>query len=182
MQTTTNVDTASYPSANHPGAVAGSSAGEGKIIASWTAPQYFEHHKSARWYQVALAVVVISSVLAFLDGNWSMALAIIVFAFVYQSLHTSNPSQQIRIVISELGIRVGPNFYPYSHIQAFWIIYDNGIKTLNLRPANNFFYDIIIQLNDQDPVAVRKYLVGQIPEWEGKSERLGDVILRLLKL
>lgn len=153
-----------------------------RVILSWVAPEYIQHQKSARWYQIAIAAVIITSLWALFTGNWSMALAIVTFAGVYQYLHKYHPPQEIEIEITMLGIRVGRVFYPYSHIQAFWIIYQPDYKTLNLRVANNFFYDICIHLTDQDPVPLRYHLVGEIPEWEGKSERLGDILLRLLKL
>lgn len=156
--------------------------GEDRVVCSWIAPEYIQHQRSARWYLVAGTIVAICALLALISGNWSMALAIAVFAGVYQYLHQYHPPKDIKITISDLGIRVGNVFFPYSHIQAFWIIYSHGNKTLNLRVANNFFYDITIQLNEQDPVFLRTYLVGQIPEWEGKEERLGDIMLRLLKL
>jgi hypothetical protein len=61
-------------------------------------------------------------------------------------------------------------------------MYKPGLKTLNLRVHRQFYSDTIIQLMDEDPAQIRNYLVGQIPEWEGKEERLQDLILRLLKL
>jgi hypothetical protein len=153
-----------------------------KIIFSWIAPEYIRHQKSARWYVIALSALMFFLLWAFLARSWSMALAIIVFSAVYQFTHAYHPPKNIRIRVSEMGIDVGGMFFPYSHIQAFWIIYKPGLTTLNLRITRHFFSDVIIQLNGQDPVPLRQYLVGQIAEWEGKDERLGDLFLRLLKL
>jgi hypothetical protein len=153
-----------------------------RIVISWIAPEYIRHQKSARWYLIAGVVVLITLVWAFFTGNWSMALAVLVFTGVYQYINTKHPPKNIRIEISEMGIKVGEMFFPFSNIQAFWIIYENGLRTLNLRVSKHFFSDIIIQLDDQDPVEVRQYLVGQIAEWEGKSEKVGDMLLRLLRL
>jgi hypothetical protein len=152
------------------------------ILFYWIAPEYIQHQKSARWYQIAGVLVALTVIYSFASDNWSMGLAVITFAFVYQYLHHCHPPKDIQIEITKLGIRVGQAFYPYSHIQTFWIIYEHGHKTLNLRMTQSFFYDICIHLTDQDPVPLRRHLVGEIPEWEGKSERLGDIILRLLKI
>ncbi len=151
-------------------------------VLSWEALEYIQHPKGSRWYITAAIVIVVTLLFALVTGNWSMALAVLAFAGVYQYIHTHHPPERTRIRISHMGISVGEMFFPFSHIQAFWIIYAHGIKTLNLRVARRFFSDVVIQLEDQDPVELRQYLVGQIPEWEGKSERLGDIILRLLKL
>ena len=111
-----------------------------------------------------------------------MALAALVFAAVYLFTHEYHPPKNIPVEISDMGIRIGHMFFPYSHIKAFWIIYKHDWKTLNLRVAKGWFSDFAIHLNGVDPVEIRNYLVGQVPEWEGKEEQLGDIILRLLKL
>ena len=80
-----------------------------------------------------------------------------------------------------MGVRIGNLFFPYSQIKAFWIIYDHGIRTLNLRALNHWFGDVVIQLDEIDPVEIRNFLVGQIPEWEGKREPVSETLLRILK-
>jgi hypothetical protein len=154
----------------------------GNTVVSWTAPEYVSHRKSMRWYMVAAVVVALTLVYSALTFNWTMGLAVIVFTAVYQYTHLYHPPKNIRIDLTELGVRVGDSFFAYSQIQAFWIYFKPGLRTLNLRIAGNFWADVVIQLGEQDPVAVRSYLVGQVPEWEGKEERLGELILRMLKL
>jgi hypothetical protein len=149
---------------------------------TWIAPEYIQHRKGSKWYVIAGTVAAIATLWAFVTGNWSLGLAVITFSAVYQYTQAYHPPKHVEIVISDLGIHLGRQFFPYSHIQAFWILYKPGLTTLNIRVAKNFFSDISIQLNGQNPVPVRQYLVGQVAEWEGKDERLGDLFLRLLKL
>jgi len=151
-------------------------------IFSWQAPEYIQHEKSKRWYLIAAIVAGVFMLGSIVTGNWSMGLAILVFAGVYEYTQRMHPPKIVDVHISELGVHVGHLFYPYSNIQAFWIMYKPGLKTLNLRVHRQFYSDTIIQLMDEDPAQIRNYLVGQIPEWEGKEERLQDLILRLLKL
>lgn len=156
--------------------------GEDRVVFSWTAPEYIEHHRGERWYLVAGTITAFAVIVCFFSGNWSFALAIATFAAVYYYIRRHHPAKEIPIVISEMGIRAGIMFFPYSHIQKFWIIYENGLQTLNLRISGRVHSDVIIQLNHEDPVPLRQYLVGQIAEWEGKHERPSDAIMRLLKL
>ena len=148
----------------------------------WRAPEFIKHQKTTSWYMAAGLIAVIFSVWALLTGNWTLAIAILVFAGVYEYTQRFHPPKVVDVRISELGIHVGHLFYPYSSIQAFWIMYKPGLKTLNLRVHRQFYSDVIIQMMDTDPAQIRSYLVGQIPEWEGKEERLQDHVLRLLKL
>jgi len=153
-----------------------------KAVFQWIAPEYIRHEKSKNWYFGATLVLVATILLAYYTANWSMALAVLVFAGVYLFTHQYHPPKDVHVVISDLGIRMGHMFFFYSDIKAFWIIYKPDWKTLNLRVSKHWFSEISIHLNGMDPVEIRKYLVGQVPEWEGKDEKFGDIILRLLKL
>jgi len=132
---------------------------------------------------IAGAVTLLTAIGSALMGNWSFTLAILAFGGVYYYLQEHHPPQNIQITISKMGIKVGSEIYPFTHIQAFWIFYHPPfIKTLNLRVHKKFFSDVIIQLENEDPAEIRRFLSGEIPEWEGKSERFSEVIIRLLKL
>lgn len=156
--------------------------GHDRLVLSWFTPEYIRHQKSAKWYLCAGLVTLAAIIWGLLSGNWSMVLAVIAFTLVYNYIDIKHPPKHIKIEISEFGIKVGHMFWDYAKIKAFWIIYEHGLSTLNLRVTNHFFSDIAIQLGEQDPVEVRHYLVTQVPEWEGKTERLGDMILRRFRL
>lgn len=152
-------------------------------VFTWDAPEYIQHPKSNLWYLVGATIAAAVIVGDIMTGNYTMALAVVVFAMVYMYLHNHHPPKDIKITISRMGIKVGNMVFPYSSIQAFWMHYQPPhLTTLNLRVKEHFFSDIIIQLHHEDPVPIREYLCGQIPEWEGKNERFGDIVLRLLKL
>lgn len=153
-----------------------------KTIFTWTALEYIQQQRDKKWYTIAGIALAAAVLLTLITGNWSMALAIIVFAAVYEYLQRHHPPKRVEIEITDYGIHVGHMFFPYSNIKAFWILYGNGVKSLNLRVHKRIHSDVVIQLDSQNPAAIREYLVGQIPEWEGKHESLSDVILRLLKL
>lgn len=153
-----------------------------KVIISWTAPEYIQHKKSRKWYAVAGIISLIGVIVSIFTDNITLALAIIVLAGVYYYIQTHHPPKMITIKITEMGIYVGDMFFPYSHIRAFWIIYGNGARTLNLSVAKRYHSDVVIQFDGQDPVQVRNYLVGQIPEWEGKEESFTDILFRKLKI
>jgi len=155
---------------------------QAEVIFSWAAPEYIQHQKTARWYMIASGIALVFMIGAIFTSNWTMAIAILVFAGVYEFTQRFHPPKIVDVHISELGIHVGHMFYPFSSMQAFWIMIKPGLKTLNIRVHRQFYSDVIIQLMDQDAAKIRSYLVGQIPEWEGKDERLQDLILRLLKL
>jgi len=151
-------------------------------VISWTAPLYAVHEKSRRWYIIAGIVTALLIAHAIYTEAWTFAVVILTTAYVYVYSHSSEPKQE-KIIISEIGIKEGPHYYPYSSIKGFWIIYHPPfVKQLHLQTHRKMMSEIVIQLVDQDPVEVRNYLCGQIAEFEGKEETLVDLLARRLKL
>ncbi len=153
-----------------------------KVVIHWEAPEYIQQEKNRKWYLIAATVVLIVAIIAAISDNITLALAILVFAGVYYYIQTQHPPKYITVRITEMGIYVSDMYFPYQSIKAFWIIYENGIKTLNLRILNRYHSDVVIQFDDQDPAQVRNYLISRIPEWEGKHASATDIFLQLLKL
>ncbi len=153
-----------------------------KVVIRWEAPEYIQQEKNRKWYLIAGIVVLTVALMAAFTDNITLALAVLVFAGVYYYLQTQHPPRNITIRITEMGIYAGDMYFPYQSIKAFWIINEHGIKTLNLRVLNRYHSDVVIQFDGQDPAQVRNYLIGRIPEWEGKHVTATDIFLRLLKL
>lgn len=151
-------------------------------VISWTAPEYIKHEKSLFWKVCAVTFVAVFAAFGLMENAWTFSLAIIVFGVTYFIVHLEHP-KRVEIKISPIGIKFGNRKYSYGKIKAFWIIYSPPhIKTLNIRVHGEFLTDISIQLDGQNPALVREYLLSKIPEMEGKTESLGDAILRLLKI
>lgn len=151
-------------------------------IFAWTADEYIQQERGKQWFLIAGIIVALAVIYAVFTSNWTLAIAVVVIAAVYEYIRRHHPPKKIEIKITDLGIHVGHMFFPYNDIQAFWILYGNGLKTLNFRVHRRMHSNVVVQLDSQDPAAIRTYLAGQIPEWEGKGERLTDVLIRLLKL
>ena len=152
-----------------------------KIILEWSAPEYVQHEKSRRWYAIALAIGILLIILAIINDNLTMAMAIVVFAGVYYYMQINHKPGVIKVRIGDMGIFVGNMYFPFSRVTAFWFVDGPGVHTLNLRISGRYHSDVIIQLGHQNPGIVRDVLIGRIPEWEGKNEPFFDIILRLLK-
>ncbi|MBL4694388.1 hypothetical protein JKY72_03395 [Candidatus Gracilibacteria bacterium] len=148
----------------------------------WIAPEYIRHYRGNVWKTISFAIVVISAILAFLYGSWTFSLAIITSAVVYYIVHIEHP-KEVTIKISKIGIKVGSRKYAFTRIKGFWTIYDPPyVRTLHIRVAGEMITDITIQLGQQDPAEVRELLMSKIPEFEGKTENLSDLFIRLFRL
>ncbi len=153
-----------------------------RVIISWKAREYVRQERGVRWYLIAGLFAFLLLFYGLMSGNFTMIAAIVVFCVVYEYLHYYHPPKIIEIKITTMGISVGPVFYDYGSVQAFWFNLNPGVRTLHLHISHKAYSDIALQLEDQDLEPIRKYLISQIPEWEGKQEKLSEVIFRLLKL
>ncbi|MFA6992501.1 MAG: hypothetical protein WC269_04465 [Candidatus Gracilibacteria bacterium] len=151
-------------------------------VIHWTAPEYIRHERGLLWKVAAATVISLLMVFAVMEDSLTFSLAIIAFAATYYLVHLEHP-KRVEVKLSNIGIKVGKRMYSYGKIKAFWICYmPPHVKTLNIHVDGGLVNDITIQLDGQNPSDVREFLLTKIPELEGKSESLGDAILRILKI
>jgi hypothetical protein len=154
-----------------------------KAVFSWIAPEYLQHPKSLNWWILAGVVLVICLVLEAFSGNWSMLAATLTFGVVYWYLHEHHPPKHTKINISELGIKIGHRTIAYSQIEAFWIIFNPPLtKRLCFRLTDKILPDLVIELEHQDPQALKIFLEQHLTEITGVREHLSDLILKILKI
>jgi len=154
-----------------------------KAAFSWIAPEYLQHPKSLRWWFAATAVLLVSIVLEALTGSWTMLAATVVFAIVYYITHQYHPPRHTKINLSELGVKIGHRQIAFAEIEFFWIIYHPpSVKRLFLRIKDSFLPDLVIELENQDPQAIKAFLERHLVEVTGVKEHFSDQLLRLFKL
>lgn len=153
-----------------------------EALIAWIAPETIRHERGPVW-KIVMSIVVLALIGGGIYyGAWTFSLAIGAFVSAYYLIHLEHP-KAIEIKISDIGIKIGYRKYTYSQIKAFWLIYDPPfVQTLNIRITGQYISDITIQLGDQSPATIREFLVTKIPELEGQSEKLSDILLRLFKI
>ena len=152
------------------------------LLIGWDTPEFINHPRGKRWFLVAGILTVALVVYGVLTQSATTAIVFLLLAGVYFLTHNQEP-RMIEIRVSELGIRAGGQFYPYNTIKSFWMVYNPPfVRTLNLQTTQKGLAKVVIQLNDQDPVALRNVLTKKIPEMEGMQESFLETCIRLLRL
>jgi hypothetical protein len=161
---------------SHPG------ADQNRLVLEWKAPEFIRPPKTPTWFMVAGILMLMLVAYALYTGSATMAIVFIVLAGVYYLTHSQQP-RIISVKITQLGIYVEDQFYPYNMINAFWVVYHPPfVRTLNLRMGGKSGARLVVQLDDQNPVEVRTLLAKEVPEVEGQQETLTDILIRLLRL
>ncbi len=153
-----------------------------EAVLSWTAPEFIRYQRGIIWKIVVALIAATFVVFGYFYDAWTFSLAVIVFVIVYAIVNRKEP-KEIKVVVSEIGIKAGFRTYPYSLIKDFCIVYEPPYASeLHMRVSNDLAHEIVIQLWGQNPSELRNYLLKHIPEKPDHKEPLSDALLRLFKI
>ncbi len=149
-------------------------------LIGWETPEFIQYKKNRLWFIIAIAIFIILVIFAAVTRQWLMA-AVIVLVGVVIYIFTQQKPKTVSFSISHAGISFGERFYPYSEIKSFWVVYEPTIRTLNFELTRRFSTIITIQLLEQDPLPIRKFLKKYLPEEKSRGEDINDRISRFLR-
>ena len=153
---------------------------EDNYLISWKAPEFIFHKKSLAWHaSIIIFNVMIITILALMK-QWLSIPVFLLLGFLLFKYAEVKP-RMIEIGISNIGVKVGDNFYPYNRLKSFWLVYEPPIKTLNFETTKRFTSLISIQLEDADPFLIKSILKDHILEELERTEDFIGKIARLLK-
>jgi|CXWL01.1.fsa_nt_gi hypothetical protein len=155
-----------------------------KTFVEWFSPAYRKTEKGMAWY-VLMGLVVLAFVLYGLlsgEGGWVISITFLVLAGAYY-LSEMKPAPVLKVTISDHGIRYGTKTYQYSDIRSFWIINDEGVRSLHLRLYKGSIREVSIMIPEELNLSLmRDYLLLQLTEEVGRKENVSDKLIRNLGL
>lgn len=164
---------------------------------NWQVPEYEQPERSRTWYLLALVFLLISLFFSFFEiSNWKIIFLgansnfifalILIISSIIMIINDGREPNLVDFKIGPEGINIGKRFYDYDDIRCFSLIYKPNInlKKLYFEFKNSFTtHRLSVDLNDQDPITVRNYLIRYLDE---DLERLGapisEQLTKLLKL
>jgi len=152
-------------------------------LMEWETPEFTSVPRGKLWYVVAVTILALIVVYGYFSDNLTMAIVFIMLAIVF-TLMDRKESRIVRVVITDMGIQYRNAFYPYHHINSFWMVYHPPyVQVLYLKVRRGRKIEHLrIELNGQKPQIVRQLLLKEVPEIEGAQERTTDILARVLKL
>ena len=147
----------------------------------WETPEFVQYQKGKRWFVIALIIFIGLVIFAAFTKQWLMA-AVIVLTGAVVFIFTQQKPKTVPFAVSQMGIIFGDRFYPFSEIKSFWVVYEPQVKTLNFELTRRLSTVLTVQLLDQDPLPIRKFLKKHLPEDKSRGEETSDRISRFLKL
>lgn len=154
-----------------------------KILLSWKFPEFPIYQRGTNWYIWMGLVGGALIIYAIITANFLFAIILVLGALILFVRSHGQP-RAIEFTITDMGLSVGETFYPYKEIKNFWIVYEPPeVKSLYIDLRSAFRPHLLIPLEDEDPVKIRKILLKYIVEdTDRDTEPLADQISRLLKM
>ncbi len=155
----------------------------GQILLSWKFPEYTQHQRSTLWYMVVGLVFVFVFIYSFLTANFLFVVFLILFGLII-FLHFKRIPMEVDFKIFEDGLMLGLNFYEWSEIKDFRLVYrPPETKRIYFDLKNALASEISAPLEEQDPIEIRKILKNYLEEdLDRPEETLIDSLNRWLKI
>ncbi|MFA6604241.1 MAG: hypothetical protein WCT10_05425 [Patescibacteria group bacterium] len=155
----------------------------GRIYLQWQYSDGVQHERGRLWYIIAILAGLGLLIYALSSANFLFALIIVMFALVIYVSSVSEPAP-IAFAITEEGIEIGSVFHPYRDVDKFWFYYEPPFAAnLYITTKGLLGSRLTVDLKDQDPNIVRKYLGSFVQEdLDQVDEPLSDTLSRILKI
>ncbi len=154
----------------------------GDEIVSWEAWDQPPHERTRNWYIVAGVIGVLLLIYAISSANFLFAIIVLMMGVILFVNNLKHP-EEVQVYITELGILVGDEFYPFKEIKDFSVVYDPPhIKLLYVDFVSIWKPLLTIPLESVDPNEVREAILPYAFEnLEREEETLTDMFRRLYK-
>lgn len=152
-----------------------------KTFMKWRAPEFIYYEKSRTWYLTVVIIFAALIAFAIFYKSFLMGIAFFVAGAIFY-LYAQKKPTMIDIAITDKGIKHHDRFFPYENLRSFWITYEPPqVKLLNIGTKHLMIPKLSIILTNQDPVAMRKVLIEELPEDEKLDEGAVDHFSRRIK-
>jgi hypothetical protein len=150
-----------------------------EVLMQWNAPEYKQYDRPKSWYLILLLIAGILIVISLITANYLLVIITVILAVIVNSI-TRNDPKDLDIAVTKKGVKIGEKLYTFAEdLNSFWILYNPPeLKTLNFKRQQRFMPEISIQLEKQNPLKIREFLLEYLEEEIEREEHMADQISR----
>lgn len=130
---------------------------------AWKAAEFIAHPKTAKWYAGLAGVTVAVTVLAFLLTRDIMTVIVILICAVLFGYMAARKPRVLAYGLSDTGIYVGNKYYPYKDFNAFSIVDEGEISSIDFMPLKRFAPMLSIYCDPSYEDGVMNILTQHLP-------------------
>ncbi len=151
---------------------------------SWEIDETKKYPRDKKWYIIAGIIAVGLIVYALFTKNYFFAL-IIILASGLIIYFDNEPVKRILFTIKYNGFQVANTFFDFQSVRNFYIIYkpNEDVKKLFVEFKNPIKHRLSIELENQDPIEIRNYLLQYLDEdLEKENEPISEGLAKIFRL
>ncbi len=150
----------------------------------WETASFERVQRGPKWYVWMMILVVAFAGYAIFTQNYLFAFIVLLTAIILILTANKQEPRNVLIQIGTNGVVYDGQFYQYDALSDFAIIFQPPeTKILYIQPKGFMGIRLRIDLDDQDPVALRNHLKKYMDEdLNLQEEHFSDTVARLLKL
>ena len=164
---------------------------------AWQVPEYDKKERGRKWYMIAVTILFVFLFFCFFEINsWKIVFLgvnsnfifalILILSTIIMIINDGQEPVMVDFKIGPEGINIGKRFYDYDDLRHFSVIYkpNMDVKHLYLEFKNSLTKPrLSIHLVQQDPIAVRSYLLRYLDEdLERIEPPVSEQLTKILKL
>lgn len=148
---------------------------------SWQAPEFIHYPKSF-WWSAGLSLVSLILVGYFLWQKEILTALLFALFFILLFYFSRVRPKQIHVRLTPHGLKLNHYRLPFQQITSFWIVYEPPeVKTLNFETTAYLNRFLTLQLENENPLEIREFLLQFLPEDLDRAEQFADKVSRKLK-
>ena len=156
----------------------------GKTLHTWIVPEYVVHERSKAWYITMSAVAFLLVIYCIFTSNFLFAVIIIIAALII-IIHDGQKPAKVKIVITDIGVIIGRNFYAYDELKNFAVVDKSqfNVKNLYFEQKNALKQRLSIPLDGINPDDIKKTLANYLPVDKDRTDiPVSEQLAKILKL
>ncbi len=148
---------------------------QGKVILSWSAPEYIIYKKNTLWYICFGVILAFLIFISLLMGSFLTAI-VFVLAGILIYVYSERQPKTVNYDVRTSGIRIGNRIYLFRELAGFNIMERNHEVYILLKSKRIVMPLIHIPIKDQDPEEVLNVLGEYLPEDPEINEPIADIL------
>jgi hypothetical protein len=145
------------------------------------APEFMEREKAPGWYTTIAVVGVIIALFFIFFMHRYLAAVVTILGVIVLFRYANIRAKKREVEISDEGVKMGGNFYPYEKLVGFWFIATNDGLVLYLKTKKRFLSNLAIPIENKNPDEIRAVLLLHLPELPSQGEDVVDRVGRILR-
>ncbi len=129
----------------------------------WTASEYTDHSKSAKWFLQLAGVSILATGLAyFLTRDFVVVGTILVVAIIF-GIAAGRKPRVLHYAVDNQGITISQKRYPYGMFKSFSVIQEGPIRSIFLMPIKRFNTPLSLYYPPEGEEAITETLGAHLP-------------------